>query len=338
MKTAVITGYGGLEKIEFIESKKPHPENNELLIMVESFALNPKDILIRKGKFKRVSGNNFPKKIGFEFAGTVVDSAAKSQLKPGDRVFGLFNGWQGQCSTKYICIEDKHVWKIPEKTTFEQASGIALAGLTALQALRDLGKISPMSKVCINGASGGVGSLAVQIAKQFKSNVTTISSQRNLKFCYSLGADDCIAYDKPNLLGLDNKYDIFFDVFGNYSYKKIKYMLSKNGRYITTVPSKDIFKQQVLNMFRNKKAKLVIVKSNKNDLNWLAKTISNNKIFPVIDKIYPFSEIKAAQSYLETKRARGKVIITLSPSTDVTKSGREHFEYNLENNFSGFGT
>ncbi len=311
MKIAVITGYGDIEKIIYLTEEKPILKDKELLIKVEAFALNPKDILIRKGKFRKLSGKNFPQKIGFEFAGIVMKTSNNSQFKINDKVFGLFGGWQGQCSTRYLCIKEKQVWLMPKNSSFHNISGIALAGSTALQALRDLGKIKAKSNVCINGASGGVGTLAIQVAKSFSAEVTTVSSDENIGLCQSLGANNVLDYNKIDVLKSHVKYDIFFDVFGNYSFDRVKHLLTQNGSYITTVPSTLILKQKFLTFFRKQKAQLVIVKSKQKDLYWLAKHVSKGQIKPVVDKIYPFEEIKQAQVYLQTKRAKGKVVISL---------------------------
>ncbi len=312
MNTAIISGYGGLDKINYITTKQVVPKSDELLIEVKSFGLNPKDILVRKGKFKRFSGKKFPQKIGFEFAGIVITATKSKLIKPGDKVIGLFNGFKGQCSSQYICVKEKLIWKMPSQLSFEDASGVSLVGLTSLQAIRDLGKAKSDSTICINGASGGVGTTAIQIAKIFSRKVTAIASYRNIENCLSLGANEVIDYTKSNILKEKKSFDIFFDVFGNYSFRQVKHLLNPKGIYITTVPSKDIFIQTVKNLFRFKKAKLIIVKSKQKDLHWLVSQINDKHVKPVVDKIFSFDQIKQAQKYLETKRAKGKVIISLN--------------------------
>ena len=311
MQVAVIKSYGGLNKIEYVTLKQPVPDKNELLIEVKAFGLNPKDILVRKGKFKSFSGKKFPQHIGFEFAGIVIKVPASSRFKTGDKVFGMYNGWQGRCSSEYICIVENLIWSIPLGISIEQASGTSLTGMTALQALRDIGKIKPNYQLCINGASGGVGTQAIQIGRLFSAKITAITSYRNKGLCQSLGADNIVDYTKENILESKQKFDIFFDVYGNYNFNKIKGCLTKSGIYITTVPTSNIFKQKIFNLFRYKKAQLVIVKSKQKDLQWLASQIENNKLTTIIDKVYSFDEIKQGQQYIETKRAKGKVIITI---------------------------
>lgn len=311
MKIAINTAFGDLDKIKIIENELPKISNNEILVKVQSAGLNPKDILIRKGKFKRLTGSKFPQKIGFDFSG-IVEESSLDNYKEGDKVFGMLNGWKGRCCAEYVNVKEEELYKMPENISFEEAAGFPLAGQTALQAIKDIGNLTTGKKILINGASGGVGTLAIQIAKELGGVITTISSSKNLDFCKSLGADFTISYQEKNALELDNKYDVFFDVFGNYDFNKVSQILTTNGRYITTVPKPAIFKQQFFNMFRKKKAKMVYVKSNKKDLKWLNEKITTNKIKPIIDKVFNFADIKLAQKHIESKRAKGKVILKIN--------------------------
>jgi NADPH:quinone reductase-like Zn-dependent oxidoreductase len=311
MKAAILEKYGDVDSIHIKEIKTPSLASDELLVKVEAAALNPKDILIRKGKFKMLSGKKFPQQIGFDFAGVVLNSN-NSKLDQGDKVFGMLNGWHGRCCAEFLNIKYTELYKIPDNISFEAAAGIPLAGQTALQAIRDKGQLKPNQTICINGASGGVGTLAIQIAKIMEGKVTTISSQRNIELCKTLGADVAIDYKKTNIIKSDMKYDIFFDVFGNYSYQKCAKILNAQGIYITTVPKPEIVMEQLRNFFRRKKAKLIMVKSNAEDIKWLYDNIKNNWISPVIDTTFELNEIGIAQKYIETKRAKGKVIIKIN--------------------------
>ena len=182
MKAAIIKNFGDIDSIRIEEIDTPTLANNELLIKVEAAGLNPKDVLIRKGKFKRLTGSKFPQQIGFDFAGIVLNPNNSKFIK-GDRVFGMLNGWKGRCCAELLNIKETELFKMPQNVSFEAASGIPLAGQTALQAIRDKAKLKPNQSICINGASGGVGTLAIQIAKIMGGNVTTISSQRNIDLC-----------------------------------------------------------------------------------------------------------------------------------------------------------
>ena len=311
MRKAVNASYGGIEVISLIEIDIPKMASNEVLVKVNAAGLNPKDIMVRKGKFKLFTGRKMPQAIGFDFAGTIED-ANHHDFQKGDKVFGMLNGWRGGCCADYINVGVNELYIMPNNINFKEAAGIPLAGQTALQALRDIGKIKTGQSVCINGASGGVGTLAIQIAKELGAVVTTISSSQNISLCQSLGADNSLSYQQMNILDSKDNFDVFFDVFGNYSFNKTKHLLTAKGVYITTVPNAEILIEQLHNIFRKNKARIVVVKSKAEDLRWLSETINNQKITPIIDKTYDFEEIKVAQQYIESKRAKGKVILEVS--------------------------
>ena len=316
MKIAVNQQFGDIDKIEIIDTDIPQLSKNEVLVKVKSAGLNPKDILIRKGKFKQLTGSKFPQAIGFDFSGIIEESNSK-RFSIGESVFGMLNGWKGRCCAEYVNVKENELHKKPDNISFEEAAGIPLAGQTALQAIRNIGNLKQGNKILINGASGGVGTLAIQIAKEFGGVLTTISSSKNLEFCKSLGADFAISYEENSITDLKDKYDVIFDVFGNYSYKKVSNNLAPNGRYVTTVPKSSIFKEQLFNLFRRKKAKMIYVKSNYEDLRWLSERIHKNTIKPIIDKVLNFNEIGIAQKHIESKRAKGKVILKMNTELNI---------------------
>ena len=311
MKIAVNKQFGDTDKIEIIETELPNISKDEVLVKVKSAGLNPKDILIRKGKFKQLTGSKFPQAIGFDFSG-IIEESNSNKFAKDDEVFGMLNGWKGRCCAEYVNIKETELHKKPDNISFEEAAGIPLAGQTALQAIRNIGNLKEGKNILINGASGGVGTLAIQIAKELGGVVTTISSSKNLEFCKSLGADSALSYEENSIIELKDKYDVFFDVFGNYSFKKVVDILTQNGKYVTTVPKFSIFKEQFFNLFRKKKAKMVYVKSNDKDLKWISEKINEKKIKPIIDKIFNFDEIVKAQKLIESKRAKGKVILKMN--------------------------
>lgn len=310
MKKAVITKFGDSSVISVIEADIPKLANEEVLVKVKAAALNPKDILIRKGKFKKFSGKKFPQGIGFDFSG-IIEETNNTSFQKGDAVFGMINGWHGRCCAEYVNVKATELSQKPDNISFPEAAGIPLAAQTALQALRNSGKLKSGQKVLINGASGGVGTLAIQIARELGAEVTTVSSSKNLDFCESLGSNETLSYEKIDIRKIDRQFNLFFDVFGNYDFSKVNHLLSEKGRYVTTVPKPSIIKEQLKNPFRSKKAKLVVVKSKSSDLEWLAGKLTSDKLKSVIDKVLPLDQIKEAQEYIETKRARGKVVIDL---------------------------
>lgn len=310
MKKAIIEKYGDLDVIKIVDTEQPTLTKNHVLVKVKAAALNPKDILVRKGKFKQLSGRKFPQGIGYDFAGT-IENGNSNPFKKGDKVFGMVNGMKGRCCAELLAVDVNELYKIPTNLSFEAAAGVPLAGQTALQAIRDKGNLTKGQKICINGASGGVGTLAIQVAKELGGIVTTISSDKNLDYCQSFGADKTLSYNQVNILELTNKFDIFFDVFGNYNYQKVAKILTPRGKYVTTVPKAAIVKEQFYNLFRRKKASMVVVKSNQADLKWFYDKLTVGKVRPVVDKTFPLEEIKAAQKYIESKRAKGKIILKI---------------------------
>ncbi|MEO1654342.1 MAG: NAD(P)-dependent alcohol dehydrogenase [Bacteroidota bacterium] len=278
MKIATFRAYGGPEQIEIQDLPPPSPTDKELLIKVKAAALNPKDIIIRRGKFKAISGTKFPQKIGFDFSGTVVRPDQKQMFKEGDQVYGMIFGSKGGACAEYLSFPADKVYHRPQNISHEEAAGIPLAGMTALQALKKLGRVKLGDSICINGASGGVGTLAIQIAKELGARVLAVSSHRNTELCQELGADEPLDYTQEDLLKLNQTFDVFFDVFGNYSFRKIAHLLSKKGIYITTVPKPAIAQEYLKNPFRSRKAKLVIVQPVAQDLAWLKEKIEAGKI------------------------------------------------------------
>jgi NADPH:quinone reductase-like Zn-dependent oxidoreductase len=314
MKQAIITGFGNTEKIGFREVETPKPKKNEVLVKVVATSVNPKDTFIRKGRYKFLTGKKFPMGIGFDYSG-IVEESNNSNYKKGDHVFGMINGWQGLTCAEFLVAKDNEIMPAPNNLSLANSASVPLAAQTALQALSELGKIKTGYKVCINGSSGGVGTFAIQIAKAFGAEVTALSSPANFDFCKSLGADFMIDYNDKGFFKTNNTFDIFFDVFGNRSFKNISHLLSKKGIFISTVPSVKIFLDQIITKFGSKKAKMVIVKSTNENLNWLKQNIEIGTLKPIIDSTFSFDKVKDAQAKVETKRTKGKVVIIIGDKT-----------------------
>jgi NADPH:quinone reductase-like Zn-dependent oxidoreductase len=314
MKQAIITGFGNTEKIGFREIETPKPKQNEVLVKVVAISVNPKDTFIRKGRYKFLTGKKFPMGIGFDYSG-LVEESNNSIYKKGDHVFGMINGWQGLTCAEFVVAKDNEITFAPKNISLPDSASVPLAAQTALQALSELGKINKGYKVCINGASGGVGTFATQIARAFDAEVTALSSPTNFDFCKSLYADFTIDYNNKDFFETNNSFDIFFDVFGNLSLKKVSHLLSKQGVFISTVPSAKLLIDQVISTFSSKKAKMVIVKSTNKKLSWLKQNIENGNVKPIIDSTFSFDKVKEAQAKVETKRTKGKVVVIVSDKT-----------------------
>jgi NADPH:quinone reductase-like Zn-dependent oxidoreductase len=268
------------------------------------------------------AGLRKPKEIrlGVDYAGT-VESVGRNvtQFKPGDDVFG---GRTGALAEYIVARADRAVASKPAILTFEQAAAIPIAAITALQGLRDKGRVQAGEKVLINGASGGVGTFAVQIAKSLGAHVTGVCSDRNVELVRSLGADEVVDYKTQDFTTGDQRYDVVIDNVGNRSLADIRRVLEPDGRYVLIGgggpddgkwigPFVKPIQALVMAPFVSQKMGMFIAQLNPQDLAVLAGLMESGKVTPVIDRRYPLSATAAAISYLETGRARGKVIVTV---------------------------
>lgn len=312
MQAAQITEYGGPETLRVVETPRPITSLNHVVVKVTAAGLNPKDCLVRKGKFHWFTGKDFPLGVGYDFAGIVSEvGPGATKFAPGERVYGFVGGWRGSSCAEYVAVHKDHLAMAPKNLSLTQSSAYPIAALTALQALRDDAQAGAGQSVCLNGASGGVGTFAIQIAKILGLRVTTVSSGRNLTLCEELGADEVIDYQAKDITKLEKKFDIFFDIFGNYTFGSVKGTLKDHGYYVSTVPRASTFVTVFLSLPSRRKCKVVMVKPVAADLKQLAEWTEAGRLRPVIDRSYPLERIAEAQSYIETKRARGKVVITI---------------------------
>jgi len=320
MKAILFEKYGGPEVLELKEIEKPLPRDNEVQIKIHAVSANPADWHIIRGKpfiARFTSGLIKPKNPipGMDVSG-VVESVGKAcrEFKPGDDVFGAC-GWGGGFAES-ICLTENNVVVKPSGTSFEEASTLNVAAITALQGLRYKGNPQPAEKVLINGASGGVGTFAVQIARSHGAIVTAVCSGKNDELVRSIGADHVIDYTTEDFTRSGRKFDLLFDAIGNRSLSDLKRVLEQNGRCVIAgfTSLGLLFQHMALApMVSKKKGKdigmMPTAHATKEDLTILRGLVESGKIRPVIDKVYPLDESAEAIRYLETGRARGKVVI-----------------------------
>ena len=323
MKAIVYHQYGSADVLRYEDVEKPSPKGDEVLIKVRAASLNPLDWRLMHGKPKVLRfmarlmkmGGGRP---GVDVAGE-VEAIGKDvrQFKAGDKVFG---GARGACA-EYATSKEKSIVSKHEGVTFEQAASIYVAGLTALQGLRDKGKVQAGQRVLINGASGGVGTFAVQIGKYLGADVTGVCSTRNVELVKSIGADRVIDYTKEDFTGFPEQYDVILDCIGNKSLSACARILTPNGRCIMigaphdmTIPALLALPVKGLGMslFTKQKAIFFVAKSSKDDLTLLGELIATGKLKPVIDREYRLDEASEAMHHLEGGHARGKVVVTVS--------------------------
>ena len=313
MRAIVYERYGPPEVLEVRELPFPVPAAGEVLVSVRAAALNPKDSLIRKGKFRRFARDRFPRLLGYDVAGVVRSVGdGVTHWRAGDEVFGMKNAWAGGTVAEEVCLPADELALKPKRLSFEEAAALPLAGLTALQALRDEGRLQPGQRVLINGGSGGVGVFAIQVARALGAHVTTTSSARNLELCRSLGAAAAWDYATQNGLTAGAGWEVFFDVFGNRRFGQVREALGPRGTYVSTVPGAQTVLLHFLTRFFPRRARLVVVKSNTRDLEQLAQWVDAGALRPVIDRVVPFTDVSAGQAHVETRRARGKVVVRVA--------------------------
>lgn len=332
MKAMVYHDYGSPDVLRLEEIDKPVPNDNQLLVRVRAASVNPLDWHYMEGTpyVGRMLEFGLTKprvtRLGVDYAGT-VEAVGKNvtQFKPGDEVFGGKTG----AFAEYVCVfADRAVALKPAKLTFEQAASAPIAALTALQALRDKGKVQPGQKVLINGASGGVGTFAVQIAKSFGADVTGVCSTRNVDMVRSIGADQVIDYTKEDFTTSGQRYDVILDNVGNHSLSECRRVLNPRGKYVLigggglnegrwTGPLAHVIKALALSPFVSQAMGMMLAEFNQKDLTILGDLMQAGKVTPVIDRRYKLSELPEAIRYLEEGHARGKVVITVEDSNET---------------------
>jgi NADPH:quinone reductase-like Zn-dependent oxidoreductase len=326
MKAAVYRQYGAPDVLRVEEVEKLLPNDNQVLIKVRAAAANPLDWHMTRGTpylVRMDNGFRKPKniRIGTDVAGEVVAVGKDvTQFKPGDEVFGGAGG----AFAEYARASEKRIALKPASITFEQAAAVPVAALTALQGLRNNGRIKSGQKVLINGASGGVGTFAVQLAKSFGADVTGVCSTRNVEMVRGLGADHVIDYTKEDFTQSAERYDLILDNVANHPLSAIRRVMKPDAVYVgvggggpdagnwigaLALPIKILF----YSPFVSQEFGFFVAEINTEDLTFLAQMLEARTLVPVIDRTFPLSETSAAIRYLEGGRARGKVVIAVNP-------------------------
>jgi NADPH:quinone reductase-like Zn-dependent oxidoreductase len=320
MKAIVRAQYGPPDVLQFTEVEKPTPRDNEVLIRIYAASVNPLDLFHMRGVplFRLIPGLRTPKQqvLGCDIAGRVEAVGGHvRQFQPGDEVFGV-SGFEGGGFAEYVCaIEEKLALK-PATSSFEDAAAVPIAAITALQGLRDKGRIQPGQKVLVDGASGGVGTFAVQIAKSFGAEVTAVCSTRNVDTARSIGADHVIDYTREDFTKSGQCYDLILGANAHHSIFDYRGALSQDGIYVIaggSVPRmlQAMLLAPLLSRIGSKKTRFFIANINHKDLVSLKDLLEAGKVVPVIDRRYPLSEAAEALRYLEQRHAQGKIVLTV---------------------------
>jgi NADPH:quinone reductase-like Zn-dependent oxidoreductase len=315
--------YGSADVLRMVVVAKPTPGENEVLVRIRAASINPADWHELTGEpylVRPSMGIGAPTRtrFGTDYAGVVEAVGTNvTKFKAGDEVFGARSGSMAE----YVAaLADRSIVLKPANITFEQAAAIPIAAVTALQGLRDHGQLQPGQKVLINGASGGVGTFAVQIAKALGAEVTGVCSTRNVELVRSLGADHVIDYTKENFTEMAGRYDLILDNVGNHSVLDTRRALTPNGKLVLVSGPKNnawlgpltrVGELMLVSLFVSHEMKFFIAQLNPADLEMLAGLVREGKLMPAIDRQYPFDEVAAATAYLGEGHARAKVVVTL---------------------------
>lgn len=314
MKAVYINKYGSADKLMIGEFENHEPRNQEVLVKVHASAINPVDWKMRQGKLKFVTGFNFPLKLGKDFAGEVVEIGSDvSRFKKGDIVWGQLPGTSAGAYAEFVMAPEESMGSIPENLAYNEAASIPLAGLTALQSLRNKASVKKGDKVLINGASGGVGTAAVQLAVSLGTEVTGVCSGKNIGFIKELGATHAINYKEEDFTEGSQEYDVICDFVGNVSFLKCRNVLKEDGTYVTANPIAASLPGGFLYaLFSSKKQKVIFTKPSPDDLDFLKKLVQQGDLKAIIDKTYKLEEIAEAHRYSEKGHARGKIVIEVA--------------------------
>ena len=323
MKAIVCREHGTADVLRLEEMPKPIPGEKDVLIRVRAAAVNPLDWHFMRAvpPFLRLfirASQTKPLHLGVDAAGDVeAVGSAVTACKAGDRVFGAVNG----AFAEYASGPESAVAMIPQNVTYEQAAAVPIAGLTALQALRDKGHVKPGNSVLINGAAGGVGTFAVQIAKSMGADVTGVCSGRNVELVHSIGADRLIDYSREDFATDRDRYDVILDLIGNRPLPAILRVLKPKGVFIgcggggpdasVSRMLAGMLRMLITNLFVSQKLTGILARRSKADLEFLSNLMHKGSIKPVIDRTYCLAEVPDAIRYLEQGHARGKVVIAM---------------------------
>jgi NADPH:quinone reductase-like Zn-dependent oxidoreductase len=328
MKAILCTKYGSPDVLQLKEIAKPAPKDDELLIKIHAASINSRDWRMMRANpfFIRLVPGGFlqlkNKILGADVAGRIeaIGNNVK-QFQPGDEVFGYLPSATGRGTfAEYVCANENAITLKPANLTFEQAAAVPVAAMTALQGLRDNGNIQPEQKILINGASGGVGTFAVQLAKAFGADVTAVCSTRNLDMVRSIGADHVIDYTREDFTRNGQLYDLILAVNGYHPISDYLRALGPEGIYVAAGGSMfQLFQAarqgRKISKTGVQKTYVVSLAQNQKDLNFIKELLETGKIVSVIDACHPLSKVADAVWYFEKEHAQGKVVITVEQNS-----------------------
>ncbi len=320
MQAIAINRYGPPAVLTLMEVDSPQVQPDQVLVQVQASSVNPVDWKVRSGAMQLLTGRRFPLRLGCDLAGIVTQVGAQvTQFRPGDAVYGQTGIWQRGAYAEQVAVSPTLLALKPQNLTMLEAATVPLAGQTALQALRDYGRLQAQQSVLINGAAGGVGCFAVQIAKAMGATVTGVCSGKNMALVTELGADRVLDYTQQAVTQLPERYDLVFDAVSKLSFSRCRPLLKPQGRYVAPLPGipspEALFTSLLSQVLPGPRSLLMAEQPNGQDLQQLTTWIEAGQIRPVLDRTYPLAELAAAHVYSEQGHTVGKIAIAIGPGS-----------------------
>ena len=312
MKKVIFNEFGGVEKLEMVELQKPAVEENTILVRTKAISINPIDWKIRSGEMKMMSGSKFPKGVGIDFSG-IIETVGENinQFKIGDEVFGALNSMKGDALAEYVEVSENDICLKPSNVTFEQAAAIPIVGSAAVQIFDKVVDVKKGTEILINGATGGIGMFAVQIAKQKGAIVTAVANTRGLALLKKWQADHIVDYTKENITDSAKKFDVVIDFSGFLPFDKARTLMKRKSVYVNTVPTPvQMLTSFFHNIFSSQKNKILFSKPTPEYLKTLA-SYAKKGLDVIIGKTYPMSEYTKAYSEVPKGGFLGKVVFVV---------------------------
>jgi len=311
MKAAVAEEFGGIDRVVVRDVPKPAPGPGEVLVRVRAASMNPLDCKLREGKFRLVFRVRPPFVLGFDVAGEVEGvGPGVTRLRPGDAVFGELP--RPGAHAEYVVAGEDHLLPKPGRLSFEEAAAIPAAAMSALQALRDEARLRAGQHLLVNGAGGGIGTFAVQIAKAWGARVTAVASARNQDLLREIGADESLDYAKDDFARREAVFDAILDVVPNRSFPECRRALAPGGTYVTTLPGPGPFLWRALTalpLFGGRRCRALMLRPKRSDLEELARLAEAGSLRPVVGEVFPLDAIREAHARMQSGHARGKIVV-----------------------------
>ena len=311
MRAAVTEAFAGIDRLVVRDVPKPVPGPGEVLVRVKAAAMNPLDCKLREGKFRLIFRVKPPFVLGFDLAGEVeAVGTGVTRLRPGDAVFGTLSR-PGAHAEHAVAAEPMLLPK-PSRLSFEEAAALPAAAMSALQLLRDDARLREGQRVLLNGAGGGIGTFAIQIAKAWGARVTAVASARNQDLLRELGADECLDYAKEDFVAREAAFDVILDLVPNRSFPECRRALAPGGTYVTTLPGPGPYFWQavsVLPLFGGRRCRALMLVPKRRDLEEIVQLIEEGKLCSVVGDVFPLDAIRDAHVRMQSGHARGKIVV-----------------------------